>query len=115
MYTQNQMIILRGRIQHTIMSHIGDQYSEFVYTVMCDEIICDDLIIRVEDNYLLSQNLIQVNGQFNFEAFSKLISENLKLTVKAYVQNENDRNNIYMKLPAVVRDVIEDIKEVLNL
>lgn len=114
MYTQNQMILLRGRIQHTIMSHIGDQYDEAVYRAMCDEIICDDLVMKVGDAYLLSQNL-RVNGQFDFEAFSKIISENLRLTVKVYIQNENARSNIYMELPAIVRDVIEDIKEVLNL
>ena len=114
MYTQNQMIILRGRIQNTIMSHIGDQYIEDIYTAMCDEIICDELITSVGSTYSLSQNL-QLNGQFDFETFSKIISENLKLTVKSYIQNENDRNNIYMELSAIVRDVIEDIKEVLNL
>ena len=114
MYTQNQMILLRGRIQHTIMSHIGDQYSEAVYRAMCDEVFCDDLVMRVGDAYLLSQNL-RVNGHFDFDAFSNILSENLRLTVKAYIQNENARSNIYMELPAVVRDIIEDIKEVLNL
>lgn len=114
MYTQNQMIVLRGRIQHTIMSHIGDQYNDFVYKAMCDEILCDDLIMKVGDAYLLSQNL-RVNGQYDFTSYSRIISENLKSTVKAYIQGENTRSNLYMEIPAIVRDVIEDIKEVLNL
>jgi len=120
MYTENQIILLRGCIQHTIMSHIdnimsqiGNLYSE-LYVAMCDEIISDDLIVRVGDTYSLSQNL-QVNGQFDFEAFSKIISENLKLTVKSYITNENAISNIYTELPAIVRDVIQDIKKILNL
>lgn len=114
MYTQSQIDLLHKKIKHTIISYIGDQFEDFIYEAMCDEIFCDDLFFKVDNSYTLSQTLI-INGQYDFDAFSKIITENLKLVIKSYIHDENTRSDLYLQVSSVVSAVIKDIKDMLNI